>query len=148
LTACGDGELFPSTVDPGPDYVVADVIFDDRYFYCHVEPVLFANSCGSGDPSKGDPAGGCHFNATAYRLTNYPTPHVSDSCNGGDVPTAPIPPEAEGNYRTSQVRMKIDPNVAPLLQRPTANQAHPRKIFDIGSMDADAIRKWASHYSQ
>jgi len=52
---CGDRGFFPTTVDPGPDFAVADIVFDQNYFYCKVEPVLFANSCGSGDPSKGDP---------------------------------------------------------------------------------------------
>jgi hypothetical protein len=43
--------------------------------------------------------------------------------------------------------MKRDPDLAPLLQRPTLNQAHPRRIFDINSMDADAIRQWATQFS-
>jgi len=144
---CGDHGLLPTTVDPGADFEVADVVFDDKYFYCKVEPVLFANSCGSGDPSKGDPQGGCHFSATAYRLTDY-MPRVGDSCNGGIVPMmANIPEAAQHNYQTSQARMKRDPDLAPLLQRPTQNQAHPRKIFDLGSMDADAISQWATQFS-
>jgi hypothetical protein len=147
-TGCGDHGFLPTTVDPGADFEVADVVFDDKYFYCKVEPVLFANSCGSGDPSKGDPAGGCHFSATAYRLTDYMAPHVGDSCNGGVVPMTPnIPDAAQHNYQTSQARMKRDPDLAPLLQRPTFNQAHPRKIFDITSPDADAIRQWATQFS-
>jgi hypothetical protein len=134
-------------VDPGPDFEVADVVFDDKYFYCKVEPVLFANSCGSGDPSKGDPQGGCHFTATAYRLTDY-MPRVGDSCMGGVVPmTANIPESAQHNYQTSQARMKRDPDLAPLLQRPTQVQAHPRQIFDMSSADADAIRQWATQFS-
>jgi hypothetical protein len=147
-TGCGDHGFLPTTVDPGADFEIADVVFDDKYFYCKVEPVLFANSCGSGDPSKGDPAGGCHFSATDYRLTDYPTPHVGDSCNGGIVPqVATIPDAAQNNYQTSQARMKRDTDLAPLLQRPTANQTHPRKIFDITSADADAIRQWATQFS-
>ncbi len=67
---CGDQGFFPTTVDPGADFAVADIVFDEKYFYCRVEPVLFANSCGAGDPAKGDPQGGCHFSATAYRLTD------------------------------------------------------------------------------
>jgi len=144
---CGDHGLLPTTVDPGADFEVADVVFDDKYFYCKVEPVLFKNSCGSGDPSKGDPQGGCHFTTTAYRLTDY-MPRVGDSCNGGVVPMMPnIPEAAQHNYQTSQARMKRDPDLAPLLQRPTQNQAHPRKIFDISSTDADAIRQWATQFS-
>ena len=144
LLGCGDHGLFPSTVDPGADFSIADVVFDDKYFYCKVEPVLFANGCGSGNAT--DPKGGCHFSATAYRLTSY-TPLVGDSCGGGLVPSASIPQAAQANYQTSQARMKRDPDLAPLLQRPTGNQAHPRQVIDITSADADAIRQWATQFS-
>jgi len=148
LLGCGDHGFFPTSVDRGDDFAVADVVFDENYFYCRVEPVLFKNSCGSGDGSKGDTAGGCHFSATPYRLTDY-TPHVGDSCNGGVVPgIASFPEAARHNYQTSQARMKRDPDLAPLLQRPTYNQYHPRKIFELSSMDADAIRQWATQFSQ
>jgi hypothetical protein len=143
---CGDHGFLPTTVDPGADFQIADVVFDDKYFYCKVEPVLFANSCGTGDPSKGDPQGGCHFTATAYRLTDY-MPRVGDSCNGNLPMMGNIPGAAQDNYQTSQARMKRDPDLAPLLQRPTQNQAHPRKIFDIKSMDADTISQWATQFS-
>ncbi len=147
LSGCGDSGFVPTTVDPGADFAVADVVFDENYFYCKVEPVLFKNSCGSGDSSKGDPAGGCHFTATAYRLTDY-MPHVGDTCKGGVVPgTGSIPDAARHNYQTSQARMKRDPDLAPLLQRPTANQFHPRRIFELNSADADAIRQWATQFS-
>ena len=148
---CGDQGFFPRTVDPGADFAVADVVFDENYFYCKVEPVLFQNSCGSGDAGKGDAQGGCHFSATAYRLTNY-MPRVSDAgggCQGGVVPdTSNFPDAARNNYRTSQARMKRDPDLAPLLQRPTLNQFHPRKIFDAESADADAILLWATQFSK
>lgn len=152
--ACGDQGFLPTTVDPGPDFAVADIVFEKNYFYCQVEPVLFANSCGSGDPSKGDASGGCHYSATAYRLTDYnlsSTPgvvqHVGDTCMGTFPGITAFPDAAENNYRTSQARMKRDPNLAPLLQRPTLNQFHPRRIFDIDSMDADKIRQWATQFS-
>jgi hypothetical protein len=159
LLGCGDQGFFPTTVDPGSDFQIADVVFDANYFYCKVEPVQFSNSCGSGDPSKGDAVGGCHFSATAFRLTDYslaaagqPAMHVSDTCNGGVTPgISTIPGEAADNYQTSQARMKRDPNVAPLLQRPLGNQEHPRVVIDIttaaGAADADAIRQWATQYS-
>jgi hypothetical protein len=146
-SGCGDQGFFPTTVDPGADYALADIVFDENYFYCKVEPVLFGNSCGNGDSSKGDTVGGCHFSATVYRLTDY-MPRVGDSCNGGSVPMRKdFPDAARNNYRSSQAHMKRDPELAPLLQRPTQNQVHPRKIFEIGSMDADAIRQWATQFS-
>jgi hypothetical protein len=61
LSGCGEEGLLPSTVDPGADFSVADVVFDDSYFYCQVEPVLFASRCGPGDPAQGDGSGGCHY---------------------------------------------------------------------------------------
>lgn len=143
---CGD-KFFPTTVDPGSDFEVADVVFNEGYFYCKVEPVLFANSCGTGDPSKGDTTGGCHFSATTYRLSDY-SPRIGDSCGGGTMPTVSnVPDAAKHNYETSQARMKRDPDLAPLLQRPTGNQAHPRQIFDLNSTDADAIRQWATQFA-
>jgi len=147
LTAgCGDQGFFPTTVERGPDFELTDIVFDPNYFYCKVEPVLFMNGCGTGDPSKGDAQGGCHFSATAYRLTDY-MPRVGDSCGGGIVPDDTIPEAAQHNYQTSQARMKRDPDLAPLLQRPTLNQFHPRKIFELNSMDANAIRQWATQFS-
>src|SRR5437764_138592 len=45
-SSCGDGGLIPTTVDPGADFVQEDVVFDDVFFYCKVEPMLFAQGCG------------------------------------------------------------------------------------------------------
>jgi hypothetical protein len=58
-----------------------------------------------------------------------------------------VPDAAQRNYQTSQARMKRDPDLAPLLQRPTQAQAHPRQIFAMSSADADAIRQWATQFS-
>jgi hypothetical protein len=67
-----------------------------------------------------------------------------------------FPQAAQHNYQTSQARMKRDPNLAPLLQRPTQKQFHPRKIFDLCqpnltpcsyTAEADAIRQWANQFS-
>ena len=157
---CGDHGFFITTVDPGPDFAVADVVFEPNYFYCKVEPVLFKYRCGSGDSTQGDPAGGCHFNGTSYRLTDY-MPRVGDSCEGGPVPLLDVngvkrprtdfPDAAQRNYQTSQARMKRDPDLAPLLQRPMLNQFHPRQIFhsDLPNelADADVIRQWATQFS-
>ena len=134
-----------STVDPGQDFNIAEVVYDENYYYCQVEPMLVAKRCGAGDSSQGDSNGSCHFNVTSYRLRDY-SPLVADSCNGNS-PQGPILGAARENYQSSQSRMQIDPEVAPLLTRPSGTQAHPRVIFDKTSPEADLIRQWATRFS-
>ena len=99
LSGCGEEGLFPTTVDPGPDFSIADLVFDESFFYCQVEPrVMIAHRCGGGDPMQGDSSGGCHHNVTSFRLTDY-TPPVADGCMGNVVGT-PIPAAARQNYQT------------------------------------------------
>jgi hypothetical protein len=146
-SSCGDEGIFPKTVERGSDFVQEDVVFDDQFFYCRVEPVLFQQGCGSG-VSGMDPANGCHFSVTGFRLTDY-TPRVADSSCNGDalVAGAIVPVAAQQNYTMSQARMKRDPSLAALLQRPTGNAQHPRKIFELDSAEADVIRAWATQFS-
>jgi hypothetical protein len=147
-TSCGEGGLFPRSVDPGDDFVQEDVIFDDEFYYCRVEPVLFAasQSCGSGVAGK-DPANGCHFSVTKFRLTDY-SPLVAASCMGDALgPTSAVTMAAQQNYTAAQARMKRDPQLAALLQRPLGNAQHPRQIFAENSAEADVIRRWATQSS-
>ena len=143
---CGDDGLLPTTVEPGADFVQEDVVFDDQFFYCRVEPVLFKQGCGSGVAGQ-DPANSCHFSVTKFRLTDY-MPHVADSCNGDVLgPSAVVPSAAQQNYTAAQARMKRDPSLAPLLQRPLGKATHPRKIFEDNSDAANVIRQWATQFS-
>lgn len=147
LLACGEEGVFPTTVDPGPDFNVSQVLFDENFYYCRIEPMLFSQSCGPGDPAQGDASNGCHNSVTSYRLINY-SPLVGDSCEGNrPAPGTRIPESARQNYQLTQARMKRDPEVAPLLLRPTAQSAHPRKIFEENSAEADLIRQWANQFS-
>lgn len=143
---CGEEGILPTTVDPGADFAVADVVFDEGYFYCAVEPVLFGSSCGSGDTAQGDTPGGCHFNVTSYRLTDY-APRVSESCTGFTPAPGSVSEPARQNYRSSQARMRLDTTLAPLLTRPTGRAAHPRVIFADDSEAAGIIRQWAGQVS-
>lgn len=148
VSACGDDGLFPSSVEPGANFVQDDVVFDKEFYYCRVEPMLFApeQSCGSGVAGK-DPANGCHFSVTKFRLTDY-TPRVSTSCVGDALGTgAIVPVTAQQNYTAAQARMKRDPKLAALLLRPTGKSTHPRKIFDDNTPQADVIRQWATQFS-
>jgi hypothetical protein len=145
-SSCGDDGLLPTSVNPGSDFVQEDVHFDDQFFYCRVEPMLFEQGCGSGVAGK-DPANGCHFSVTKFRLTDYMT-HVSGSCVGDALgPTSVVPVAAQQNYTAAQARMKRDPKLAALLLRPTGKATHPRKIFDENSPQADVIRRWATQFS-
>ena len=138
--------MLPTTVNPGSDFNVADVVFDDSYFYCQVEPVLFNRQCGPGDAAAGDATGGCHYNVTSYRLTNY-MPLVADTCMGNVTAPGSVTEAARQNYQTSQARMKRDPEIAPLLQKPLRNAPHPRQIFSSDSAEAEIIRQWATRFS-
>ncbi len=146
LSACGEHGLLPTTVDPGPDFSIADVVFDSGFYYCKVEPVFLQQRCGSGDPARGE-ASSCHSNVTGFRFLEY-TPPVADSCNGGVTPgLLGIPPTAQQNYQGAQARMRRDPEQAPLLLRPTGRAQHPRTIFETTSAEAEIIRQWATQYS-
>jgi hypothetical protein len=141
--ACGEEGLLPTTVDPGADFSIADLVFDEAFFYCQVEPrAIAASRCGPGDPAQGDQANGCHYSVTSFRLTEY-APLVGDGCDG-NMPRTPIPTQARLNYQTAQARMRRDPNTAPLLQKPLQRQEHPRRIFADDSDAAVVIREWAT----
>lgn len=143
LIACGS--VGCTSVEPGNDIQIADVVYDENFFYCSVEPMLFAQSCGPGN-GAGDGSGSCHFNVTSFRLSDY-TPLVATTCTGPKTPGGGIPAEASANYTSAQTKMQIDPNLAPLLIRPTGKQAHPRQIFAADSPEADLIRQWATQFS-
>lgn len=147
VLSCGEEGVFPTTVDPGSDFNVSQVVFDENFYYCQIEPMLFRQSCGPGDSGAGDVANGCHYNVTSYRLINY-SPLVAESCDGNTpAPGTPINATARQNYQLTQARMKRDPEVAPLLLRSTGQSVHPRTIFAADSADADLIRQWANQFS-
>lgn len=137
-----------TTVDPGPNFVVPNTTFDEDYFYCHVEPeLIFAKSCGSGDPSKGDPPNGCHFNSavvSGMALINHP----AVDCGGGDHPVdrtqVGTGSPAQSNYEAASLEMNKDYTSAPLFVRPSGSN-HPRVIFDSNDPQVNQLlATWAS----
>ena len=142
LSGCGEEGLFPTTIDPGADYGIAELVFDEEFYYCQIEPrVIFAHGCSNSDAARGD--SGCHARVTSFRVLEY-APRVSDSCQGNVTGNVPIPQTARQNYNSSQARMRRDPDTAPFLQKPTGKLSHPRQIFTDDSDAAAAIREWAT----
>ena len=136
-----------STVEPGGDPQIAQVVYDEDFFYCEVQPkVLVAQSCSSGDPAK-DTGGGCHATATPFRVLAL-GPNDMVTCDGNGKHTGTVPQVAQSNYSAAQSEMTPNVETAPLFLRPTQKVAHPRQIFDASSMEADVIRQWAARSSR
>jgi hypothetical protein len=139
-------------VDPGANYVVADTTFDPDFFYCHVEPeLIFAKSCGSGDPSKGD--NGCHFTPSAVSGMAL-IDHPAVDCGGGDHPIdrtqVGTGSPAQSNLQAVSLEMSKDYTSAPLFVRPSSSNgnpptAHPRAIFDQSDPQvSQLLATWAA----
>ena len=133
-----------STIEPGGNPQIAQVVYDEEFFYCQVLPnVLLAQSCGSGDPAQ-DTAGGCHATATSFKLVPVSAPPTCD----GNRHIGDLPAGAADNYTASQAEMTQDPVTTPLLTHPTKQTSHPRQIFDVGSPEAEIIRQWSQRSSR
>jgi hypothetical protein len=137
-----------TSIDPGPNFVVPDETFDSAYFYCHVEPqFIFFNNCGPGNPAKGDPPNGCHFNPSAVSGMALIS-HPAVDCGGGDVPldttqTGTGSP-AEFNLESVSIEMSTDYVTAPLFVRPSGHD-HPRAIFSESDPQVQMLLStWAS----
>ncbi len=136
-----------STVEPGSNPGIAQVVYDEDFFYCEVLPkVLVAQSCSSGDPTK-DMSGGCHVSATSFRVLPLQASDMVE-CDANGKATGNISQLASSNYVAAQSEMNPNADSAPLLTHPTQKTAHPRQIFDTSSMEADIIRQWALHSSR
>jgi hypothetical protein len=133
------------TLDTGENFQIAEVVYDESFFYCQVQPMMFERNCGAGDASQGDSQQGCHFNRQGLRLTNY-SPLIAEQCADNQL-SGGIPSAARSNYQSSQLQMDLDPDRAPLLRRPTSEAAHPRVVIEPDSAEADLIRTWATRYS-
>jgi hypothetical protein len=140
------GASLACALDVGENFQVAEVIYDESYFYCQVEPMLFAQRCGDGDPSRGESAQSCHFNRQRLRLTAY-EPLTAEQCSDGRLNKAAVSGAAQQNYQSAQLHMELDPERSPLLTRPTSEVAHPRVIFQLDSAEAETLRAWSARYS-
>jgi hypothetical protein len=137
-----------TSIDPGGDFTPPITAFDPDYFYCHVEPgFIFANKCGPGDPSKGDAANGCHFNAsvvTGMALRDHPPVN----CGGGDHPVDQTQVgtggPAQSNFEAASLEMSRQYTTAPIFVRPSGSN-HPRPIFASSDTTVNSLlATWAS----
>lgn len=135
-----------STIEPGGDPKIAQVVYDDDFFYCQVQPnVIVPQSCATGDPAKD--TGGCHATTTPFRVLPL-DPSDMVACDPNGKHTGGISQTASFNYGAAQSEMTPNADTAPLLTHPTQKTTHPRLIFDTNSMEADIIRQWALHSSR
>ena len=140
------GEAACETVDPGPNFVISDDSFDQNYFFCDVEPqYLFANNCGPGDPTKGDPNNGCHFNSSAVSgmalIQHTPVTCTDDKPDPTQIGAGS---PAQSNFQAASLEMSRDYTTAPIFVRPSGAN-HPRAV--VSSTDPTVIQllsTWAS----
>jgi len=137
--------LAACTLDVGENFQVAEVVYDESFFYCEVEPMMFQQGCGKGDAGRGESAQGCHFNRQRLRLTDY-SPLAAEQCLDDQLGDLGVPQQAQQNYQSAQLQMEVDPDRSPLLNRPTSEVAHPRVIFELDSEQAEIIRTWGARY--
>ncbi len=135
-----------TTVDPGPNFVIADQTFNANYFYCFVEPqVIFAESCGSGVAGT-DPPNGCHFNSSAVSGMAL-IQHPAIDCGGGSAPldetTVGAGSPAQSNLQAVSLEMSVDYLNSNLVVRPTGHN-HPRQIFTTSDPVMKYIATWAT----
>lgn len=121
-----------------------DESFDADFFFCRIEPeILFAKRCGPGEPGV-DPAGGCHFNASAVSGMAL-ADHAPVPCQDGrvsDRAAIGAGGPAQGNLQAASLAMSRDYLTAPIYLRPTGRN-HPRVIFDRSDPVVDLLRQWA-----
>ena len=131
-----------TTVDPGPNFVIADEQFDADFFFCRVEPeLLVAKKCGSGEPGDNN---GCHFNSSAVSGMALAPHNPIDCADGRPVNRTQIGAgsAAQGNLQSTSIEMSRDYLTAPLYLRPTGAN-HPRAIFPKDDPVVEVLRQWA-----
>jgi len=150
LMCCGCTNV-DTTVDPGANFSIPNVSFDQDYFYCHVEPELVvAKRCGPGDPAVDSP-NSCHFTASAVSGMALQD-HSPVDCGGGDHPVSlsqvGTGGAAQANFEAVSLEMSKNYLSAPVYVRPSGSGGvlyHPRQIFAPDDPAVNALlATWAS----
>jgi hypothetical protein len=130
------------TVDPGDNFVPPDVMIDDEYFFCVVQPdVVTMHRCASGGAGE---AGSCHSARSAMLLLPAAEAATRPMCNpdGTLAPGAVVPMEYMINLERVGFTVQSDPDFSPFYRRPLGRDSHPRVIFAEGDAAAGFIRMW------
>ncbi len=132
LAGCG-------TVDLGDNFVPPDLVLDEDFFYCRIQPeVITPQTCASGAAGDGN---ACHANRSALRLSTAAEMATPPTCEDGVV-VGTVPPEYEANLEAVRFTVQSDPLSSPIYRRPIGLDSHPRVIFDEASPEADLIVEW------
>jgi hypothetical protein len=129
------------TVDPGDNFITPEVMVDDEYFYCEIQPnVITRNTCASGGAGE---AGSCHTTRSALRLLAAAEMATAPACTDGRVndPTT-IPVEYMTNFDRVQFTVQSSLDRSPFYRRPVGIDSHPRQVFAPGSMEEMLIEEW------
>ena len=132
------------SVDPGPNFVIAQENFNEDFFFCYVEPqYLTAKKCGAGEASDG---GRCHFNSSAVSGMAL-RDHAPIACDAAGHPTdrsqVSTGSLARANFTAASLEMSRDYQTAPILVRPLGAN-HPRAIFPMGDAAIGVLQQWAA----
>jgi hypothetical protein len=132
-----------TSIDPGPNFVVPEQVFDPNYYFCHVEPqFIVANKCGPGEASDN---GSCHYSSSVSGMALLQHPPVD--CGGGDIPLdmTQTAGAAESDFEAVSLEMNRDYMTAPLFVRPSNGANHPRVVFSPTDPVVNQILStWAS----
>ena len=134
------------TVDPGDNFIAPDVMIDDEFFFCAIQPqVVTVHRCASGGAGE---AGSCHSARSALRLDPAAEGAAAPACTPAPdyrlTAGAVVPPEYMTNFDRVQFTVQSDPLTCPFYRRPLAIDSHPRQIFGTESAEAQLIIDWIS----
>jgi hypothetical protein len=133
-----------TTVEPGPQFVIAPESFNEDFFFCVVEPqYIFAKKCGPGEVSD---KGSCHFNSAAVSgmpLRDHPAVACDAAGHPIDRTQVSTGSLARANFTSASLEMSRDYLTAPILVRPLG-ATHPRPIFMKDDPVIAILQQWAA----
>jgi len=128
-----------ATIDPGDNFVAPDLVIDEGFFYCRIQPEVVATlRCGSGISGE---SGSCHTSRSALRLDPLGETDLPPECDG-DSPSGAIPESYRRNLDAVRFTVQSDPLSSPFYRRPLQLDSHPRKMFEEGSPEEMLVFEW------